>query len=320
MTEKTVQVGDRLAVSYDVTNRGKSDGEQTVELLLDDDVVDSEALVVDSNESQRMSLVTDAFSDEEDGDLYEVTIVTDDRVAQVMTVEVIDIPDSGGVHQWNFDNWSETLVPDEIGSLDADFTAITQESGEGAGGTYGFVEKSDYAELGDDAFNSICQEAKGTLFAWLRIADSDSLDSRGFIFGNDHGTPDSGENNLAFTVRDSETLETWIALDGTGENVETDEQDIFGSGWFAYCISIDGDVCRLYLATQPDYDLVEVGSFSMPSPTGDDVWKDPIRWTSRTAGSTNDLSADLGIHYSDSVGQSQETIQSFVDDSKGFYE
>ena len=93
MAEQTVQVGERLAVSYDITNRGQSDGEQTVELTLDGEVADSEALVLDTGEKDRMSLVTDAFTDEDDGEIYGVEIVTDDRVAQVMTVEVIAIPD-----------------------------------------------------------------------------------------------------------------------------------------------------------------------------------------------------------------------------------
>ena len=93
MTEQTVQVGERLAVSYDITNRGQSDGEQTVELTLDGEVANSDALVLDTGKKDRMSLVTDAFTDEDDGQLYEVEIVTDDRVAQVMTVEVTDIPD-----------------------------------------------------------------------------------------------------------------------------------------------------------------------------------------------------------------------------------
>ena len=93
MTEQTVQVGERLAVSYDISNRGQSDGEQTVELTLDGEVADSEALVLDTGEKDRMSLVTDAFTDEDDGQLYEVEIVTDDRVAQVMTVEVTAITD-----------------------------------------------------------------------------------------------------------------------------------------------------------------------------------------------------------------------------------
>ena len=94
MTEQTVRTGERLAVSYDITNRGQSDGEQTVELRVDGEVVDSDALVLDTGEMGRMSLVTDAFTDEDVDQLYEVEIVTDDRVAQVMTVEVTDILDA----------------------------------------------------------------------------------------------------------------------------------------------------------------------------------------------------------------------------------
>ena len=125
MTEKTVQVGERLAVSYDITNRGQSDGEQTVELWLGGEVVDSEALVLDTGEKDRMSLVTDAFTDEDDGQLYEVEIVTEDRVARVMTVEVTTIPDSVELYVNALESFDEsdegTTVstwPDTLGNFD----------------------------------------------------------------------------------------------------------------------------------------------------------------------------------------------------------
>ena len=122
MTEKTVQVGERLAVSYDITNRGQSDGEQTVELTLDGEVVDSEALVLDAESTGRMSLVTDAFTDEDDGQIYEVEIVTDDRVAQVMTVEVIALPDSD---VYLHDDWGDNQL-----TSDRDESGTTTHNGE----------------------------------------------------------------------------------------------------------------------------------------------------------------------------------------------
>ena len=175
MTEQEVQVGERLAVSYDITNRGQSDGEQTVELTLDGEVADSEALVLDTGEKDRMSLVTDAFTDEDDGQLYEVEIVTDDRVAQVMTVEVTAIPDSGLLHfRYDFselESGTTSNVPDLSGNgFDLDDGSFS-----GVGTDINGVQAGEFDGVDESVYRSTSFSSVGPATVFIAFNPTDPL-------------------------------------------------------------------------------------------------------------------------------------------------
>ena len=93
MVDKTIQSGEKLQLNFDVENRGTRRGSQTVELLLDDTVVDEEAVVLDSTETGQLVLETDAFSDDDGGQVFVVETVIGTRTEATFEVEVAAIPD-----------------------------------------------------------------------------------------------------------------------------------------------------------------------------------------------------------------------------------
>ena len=100
MTDKTIQTGKKLQLNFDVENRGTRRGSQTVELLLDDEVVDEAAAVLDSTEVGQLVLETDAFSDDDEGEVFVVETVIGTRTEATFEVEVVAIPDSEVLDDW----------------------------------------------------------------------------------------------------------------------------------------------------------------------------------------------------------------------------
>ena len=94
MPDATIQTGDKLQLNFDVENRGTRRGSQTVELLLDDEVVDEAAVVLDSTETGQLVLETDAFSDDDEGEVFVVETVIGTRTEATFEVEVVAISDS----------------------------------------------------------------------------------------------------------------------------------------------------------------------------------------------------------------------------------
>jgi len=229
MTEKTVQVGERLAVSYDITNRGQSDGEQTVELWVDGVVVDSDALVVDAESTGRMSLVTDAFTDEDADQLYKIEIVTDDRVAQVMTVEVINIPDTEVgeedliIHYWAGSEedgngpWTDQSPNEFDLPLFGDVTF--EEDGFGGYPSLFFDRTGEYGFLEFDSEDE--EEQPNTVFLACQLND---------LFGGDDGYIFSaGEDNQHYFRHDGGEWDIQNEL--SGGSTDTDRHIITLKFW-----------------------------------------------------------------------------------------
>jgi len=95
MADEIIKPDDKLQLNFDVENRGTRHGSQTVELLVDDTVVDEAAVVLDSTETDQLVLETDAFSDDDDGQVFVVETVIGTRTEATFEVEVSYIPDSG---------------------------------------------------------------------------------------------------------------------------------------------------------------------------------------------------------------------------------
>ena len=237
MTDKTVQVGERLAVSYDITNRGQSDGEQTVELRVGGEVVDSDALVLDVGSTDRMSLVTDAFTDEDDGQLYEVEIVTDDRVAQVMTVEVIAIPDEG-LLLIDFDD-------DDLSEFagDTDDFATTTELSQTGSRSLTTPDESQTPRIFSNTLldDSSLEFKRGTVWEGYIAEDADSAGAM-WIFGEDIN------NWYGFQFRiDGGQIRIEKMEDGSRETLETESfQSLNGNTFFKQIVTIpekgEGDI------------------------------------------------------------------------------
>ena len=226
MTEKTVRTGERLAVSYDITNRGQSDGEQTVELWLDGEVADSEALVLDTGEMGRMSLVTDAFTDEDDDQLYEVEIVTDDRVAQVMTVEVTAIPDAVDNH-WPIDEGSGTTLNDQEGSREFTVVGATWD-----GTDLLFDGTDDYA----DEPNSDGYFAGLDDFSFFGWANANAFPSEATLAA----VYDTGNDERSWEILIENSGENWrlnTSTDGSAVDFATANDSFSAGSWFSFAVT-----------------------------------------------------------------------------------
>ena len=120
MVDATIQTGDKLQLNFDVENRGTRHGSQTVELLLDDTVVDEAAAVLDSTETGQLVLETDAFSDDDEGQVFVVETVIGTRTEATFEVEVVDFPDylSNQYHSEKEDLDEKTNMTDRANESD----------------------------------------------------------------------------------------------------------------------------------------------------------------------------------------------------------
>ena len=301
MTEKTVQTGERLAVSYDITNRGQSDGEQTVELTLDGEVADSDALVLDTGEKDRMSLVTDAFTDEDDGQLYEVEIVTDDRVAQVMTIEVIDIPDSGDLHI-RHDPSEDITTSDgtvtELGDLSGNGHDVT---GTVSGGitTINELDAVNFDGSDDVLDGDVTDEnAPYHIFAVIRF---DSLVDSGSQFAMHGSLPDNNSHQM---LRDTDSDFAMRA-----------DSDLNSTTY-------DTAIHILEMLFQPDGTTSTFVIDGTEEASGDigDITLDRIEYAARDGSSNGDITLGEVLVYNDDKSSTESEIRSYLNDKWGVFD
>ena len=227
------------------------------------------------------------------------------------------IPDSEGFHQWNYDNWSGTLVPDEIGDLDADFTDISTGSDEGAGDTYGILDGvDDYGELGSvsrSAFSIFVESSpEATAFSWVKPADTTDIH---LIFGSQIT---SSTRTFNFGVRDGGKVYS-RANDGDTDLWNFESGDIDVDEWSAVVIVADGDTARLYAAEAPDYEVTELDTESISGGSSGDLER-KVDIGREQAGDQRYWDGGLDLQFIHGSALSEAQLQSFVDDSKVFYE
>jgi hypothetical protein len=232
------------------------------------------------------------------------------------------IPDSGADHQWNYVEGSGTTVADNIGSLDADWSdGITWVGGPGAKGVHASLDgNDDYGDLGTASrseFRHFVDAQQGTLFSWLRI---DSFDKQrleiigsgaGGIPGFDLYFENAGAGSgYSFRLGDNTTDGGPLragSLPPTGE-------------WIVTAATISGNTTRVFEALpSTDYSVIEVASAGSPSSVNSDL-DFKVSIGRRTSNNGRHFNGDFDIQFVDSVARTQSQLQSFVDDTKQFYE
>ena len=133
MADATIQTGEKLQLNFDVENRGTRRGSQTVELLLDGTVVDEAAVVLDSTETGQLVLETDAFSDDDGGEVFVVETVIGTRTEATFEVEVVAIPDDL-VYQIRREEFSDPW-PANIGGAEMSVFGLSATNGTISGGS-----------------------------------------------------------------------------------------------------------------------------------------------------------------------------------------
>ena len=290
------------------SNYGSEDVSDGWELTIDDEVF---ALTESDTETIELP----------DGGVGEEVIMPDGVEASEMiapdgTVVFEDAILDSGEHQWRYEAGQGTTVEDNIGSLDLNFTSLSWGT-EGFGGTAGVLDgTNDYAELSENDFSDLIDNAEATFFFWINHPDASGNNT---IIAVDR--PTSTANNFSLEYRGgfddyrwSITLEDDELTSISGGSPSEDEDD-----WIVLAVSIGDGSQTLYRAQPPDYNVTEIGSEDAPNPSSGS-WKDPPSVGRSTAGDEEYYTGTIDISFFDSKNWTESELQSFVDDTKSIYE
>lgn len=253
-------------------------------------------------------------------DLAKATVRTWNGSEWVLTEDADDIPDSGGNHQWNFDEGSGTIAADSIGSLHLDFTSISSwGSGVGAGDAYAILDGStDQATVDNSSFAPLRENAEGTFIFWIRN------DVDGGFIQTVSATEFAGSNtNYVLTVRFDEDEYVWrLALDGDdggGEVTGGTPSNNVGDWVALAAVAGDDSNNKLYIAEPDGYDVTELGSGPTPSPTTNN-WEHEPGFGFETAENDRHFEGGYDISIYDPEPYTQSEVQQWVDETKRFFE
>lgn len=243
-------------------------------------------------------------------------------VGAARAARVLDaIPDSGGTNQWNYSEGSGSAVSDYIGSLDASFSSLTWNGTAGVGGYYGDLDgTNDYGDLGTASRSELSHfvnSGTGTLFSWVYFTG----DSEGMIIGNfvDNTVRsfffrawDTANDGLAFGMSTGSGSYD-ILIEQTGQ-LPTNE-------WRAVAATCDGSNASMYVAEpSDDYTVTEVGTDTVSGTASGDLQSYNVHLGAGEGGGTRLWEGGLDLQFTDNTAWSESELQSFVDDSKGFYQ
>ena len=225
------------------------------------------------------------------------------------------IPDSEGDHQYNATAGTGTTLEDVIGSLDGDIQGASWQSGVGAGDTYLLYDgDEDVTDLpGSESELSYLSVGQGTIILWIRPDSND----RGGIAGV--SSSDSDDGPFLDWQEEDELRFDWI-IDGTRYKVMASPGAPTGT-WFPVMLtgSGSGGSSTAYWADPSDnYNVESLGTVSLPSATESDLPETMRLGRIRAGDVTFPGAQDIVVF--DNEEWSESRFQSFVDDSKGFYQ
>jgi len=247
--------GERLDATVTVDSTFSSQETQTIELRVEDGgtVVHTDTqdvTLADSTDSQQITLSWPTSGG--DKGAYDLFLESDQDTIQRL-VEVIDF-DIATVadNHWRFDEGSGSVAADSAGSFDADFgTAISWGSdGDGKGGTYGILDGTGGADLGDGSashWSHWLNSGVGGLGVWVKPTNLGT--GRGEIFegnissvGPSWGlrlTGTASGISVEFLVSSSSADDDFIALYDTGTVTE--------DAWHSIAVRADGSTAEMFI-------------------------------------------------------------------------
>ena len=250
--------------------------------------------------------------------------------AGLMSVAEDDIPDSGGDHQWEYNEGSGTVVTDVIGNENLDFgdgdTNPDWITGEGIDEVYLELNGSNqYADLsGTGVFSELRSGPSGTIFKWIK--SNGTGDDNACVIGNDM-TSDSGTIfGLGFR-EGSNRYQFNLVLEGDNNRADsTTNPNKFENDWVVIVGGVNDDLneTSIWVATpddDPDDDYVidKEGTADAPIPTNEN-WSDVPSVGRRSA--FNDQYYGGGVSYSFYHPSPPDDIdlQQIVNDTKVFFD
>ena len=233
--------------------------------------------------------------------------------------EVSAIPDSGGTHQWNYDEGSGDTFADSIATLDG--TLVNNPSwasDAGAGGSYVVLNGTDqYGDLGSESrteFTHFTENGVGTWAKWIKPANTTDRMSVAV------STSDSAFVGTELRVDSGEVQ--WRCYTGDGNFPWVSDGGSYSADdWIFVAGTADGSDAFTYLAEPPDYDVLQVGSDEINTGelTSQDFDNNVEIGRSANDGS-NHFEGGIGLDFTDNSSRTQSNLQEWVDDTKGFYE
>jgi hypothetical protein len=233
---------------------------------------------------------------------------------QTIEIEVTDIPDSGADHQWNFVSGSGTTVNDQNGSLDANFSGLSWGGSAGAGDTFGLLDGvDDSADLGSTGVTELShwtENGKGTTLMWIN--PDDSTNAQGVFGAGSPGASLVGFGTQIFNGNFRAFLSNGTSNTVLSSSINTDE-------WQAWAAVADGSDFIWYKATPGNnYDITQVDSESVKTTT--DSWTNNPYFGFDPTASDRYFDGGFDIIFNDITDWTVSELQSFVDDTKEYYQ
>ena len=226
------------------------------------------------------------------------------------------LPDSGGNHQWDFTEGSDSFVADVNGDLNADFTSISWATGSGTDNVFAELDGENYADLGSESrpkLSHFVRDGKGTAFAWVKPSDSSDMRA---IYGTNFSNSDA---SIMLWKRGDNDDYQWYCGNGDDSNVWNISGGEPSTDWVALAGTADGSTAQLYIAEPPDYSISEIGTESVSGTR--DVDLDTNVYIGRPADNPErNWDGGIDLSFIDDKGWTESELQSFVDDSKELYE
>ena len=240
--------------------------------------------------------------------------------AGLMSTRVDAIPDSGGDHQWDKDEGSDSTIADSIGTLDG--TLVNNPSwadDAGAGGFYIDYNGTDqYADLGSDSRSELrhfTDDGKGTLFAWV---NPDDVSGQNMIIGSSISTGDTAPG-FGLVILDDGDIRFVGVTDTEGEvpwDITASDVIGTGDGWVPVAGTLDGSTARIYVGDG----MTEEASGPIDS---GDLESNDLEHNASIAREARDdqrhFDGGIDLVWTDNVERSQSDLQDFVNDSEDFY-
>ena len=240
----------------------------------------------------------------------------------VDTPDIPDIPDSGGVHQWNTDEGSGTTLNDSIGNLDGDIQGATWVSGAGTSDTHLEYDGSgDEVELGDSSELAFLREnMEGTVGIWVKY---DDVDTRNAAFSAS-GWSSSGVNMfLGYRTGDTADEGYNFQLSSEGDNrFEGGDATTDIGEWVFQALTASGPNDDLigYVATPSNnYTITPVVEETTQSTTTDN-WDGRVSMGFSDSFATDDFEGGIDYAFVDDEARTESDLQNIVDSTKKFYE
>lgn len=229
------------------------------------------------------------------------------------------IPDSGGTHQWNFDEGSGTTVADYIGSLDGTVNGATWQTGAGVGDAHLSLDGSnDYIDLpgSQSEVTYFHNQGEGTLAIWIYPEDASS--GLQMLYGTEFT---SRKPNVSIDIRDGNQTTFTVGTGSGTSDVARIDASYFPplNEWTFIAGTMDGSTMRLYEAESSNYNLNQIGSDSVSTTGGGDLVRS-INIGAEQNGSQRFFEGSMDLPFIDNQGRSESDLQQWVDDTKEFYE